>query len=210
MKRRYVSQLFAEGGSDAGASGTQGSGATAPQGTGSASGTATPNPVGSGSEKKYTDADVDNIINAKFARWQKEQEKKISEAEKLAGMNAQQKAEHERDELQKKYDELLAKNTRAEMVSTARKMLSEDSVNVPDVLIEGIVAADAETTTKNVRAFSKAFKQAVQDALKSTLGGTPKKGASRGTITKEEILKVKDPLERQRLIKENMNLFKSK
>lgn len=31
--------------------------------------------------KKYSDAEVDEIINKKFAKWQKEQERKISEAE---------------------------------------------------------------------------------------------------------------------------------
>ena len=60
-------------------------------------------------EKKYSDADVNAIIDKKFAKWQKEQESKIKEAEKLAEMNAQEKAEYERDELQKKLDELESK-----------------------------------------------------------------------------------------------------
>ena len=39
-------------------------------------------------EKKYTDADLDEIINRKFARWQKEQQKKTDEAAKLAEMRS--------------------------------------------------------------------------------------------------------------------------
>ena len=40
-------------------------------------------------EKKYSDKEVDELINKKFAKWQKDQEKKITEAAKLAEMNAQ-------------------------------------------------------------------------------------------------------------------------
>ncbi|MCQ8264279.1 capsid assembly scaffolding protein Gp46 family protein, partial [Streptococcus suis] len=40
-------------------------------------------------EKKYTDADVDAIIDKKFAKWKAEQEKAESEAKKLAKMNAE-------------------------------------------------------------------------------------------------------------------------
>ncbi|HEM5311586.1 TPA: DUF4355 domain-containing protein, partial [Streptococcus suis] len=42
-------------------------------------------------EKKYTDADVDAIIDKKFAKWKAEQEKAESEAKKLAKMNAEDK-----------------------------------------------------------------------------------------------------------------------
>ena len=47
-------------------------------------------------EPKYTDEDLDRIISDRLARWQKEQDKKISEAEKLAKMDAQEKAEYEK------------------------------------------------------------------------------------------------------------------
>ncbi len=57
-------------------------------------------------QAKYTDADIDAIIARKFARWQEQQEAKAAEAAKLAEMNATQKAEYERDQLQKRLDEL--------------------------------------------------------------------------------------------------------
>ena len=41
-------------------------------------------------EKKYTDADVDKIINKKFAKWKEEAEKAEKEAEKLRKMNERQ------------------------------------------------------------------------------------------------------------------------
>lgn len=158
--------------------------------------------------KKYSDAEVDEIINKKFAKWQKEQEKKISEAEKLAGMNAQEKAEHERDTLQKELDELKRANSIAEMEKTARTMLHDDGVNVPDEVVSSLIAEDADSTKTKVEAFSKAFKEAVQTAVKDALKGkAPATGKSGSTLTKADILKITNRAERQKAIAEHIDLF---
>lgn len=160
-------------------------------------------------EKKYSDADLDKIINQKFAKWQKDQDKAVSEAEKLAKMDAQQKAEYERDQLQKRVAELEKKENRAEMGKVARGMLSDDGINLPDDLISMIITTDAESTKTNVQQFSKLFKAAVQDAVKEALKGkTPGTGSSSGTVTKEQIMKIKDRTERQRMIQKHRDLFK--
>lgn len=158
--------------------------------------------------KKYSDAEVDEIINKKFAKWQKEQEKKISEAEKLAGMNAQEKAEHERDTLQKELDELKRANSIAEMEKTARTMLHDDGVNVPDEVVSSLIAEDADSTKTKVEAFSKAFKEAVQTAVKDALKGkAPATGKGGSTLTKADILKIANRAERQKAIAEHIDLF---
>ena len=158
--------------------------------------------------KKYSDADVDEIINNKFAKWQREQEKKISEAEKLAGMNAQEKAEHERDKLQKELDELKHANSIAEMEKTARTMLRDDGVNVPDEVLSSLIADDADSTKTKVEAFSKAFKEAVQKAVKDALKGkAPATGKGGSTLTKADILKITNRAERQKAIAEHIDLF---
>lgn len=72
-------------------------------------------------EPKYTDKDVDEILNRKFAKWQEKQQKAVDEAKKLSAMNAQQKAEYERDKLQKELDEYKRRASLAEMSKTARK-----------------------------------------------------------------------------------------
>ena len=166
---------------------------------------------GSGSEeKKYTDADVEDLINKKFAEWEKRQKKTEDEAARLAGMNAQQRAEHERDELEKKYNDLLKQNTIATLTVQARKMLSDGGVNgIPDELVAVLVTEDADTTKANVDAFVKLFKQSVQEAVKAAnRKPSPKTGATGGTLTKADILKVEDINERQKLIRENMDLFR--
>lgn len=167
--------------------------------------------TGTGSEeKKYTDAEVEDLINKKFAEWEKRQKKTEDEAARLAGMNAQQRAEHERDELEKKYNDLLKQNTIATLTVQARKMLSDGGVNgVPDELVAVLVTEDADTTKANVDAFVKLFKQSVQEAVKNAnRKPSPKTGATGGTLTKADILKVEDINERQKLIRENMDLFR--
>lgn len=202
----YLRQIFAEDGGSDGADdkGAKGGNPGADD-KGGNNGTAEPD---SKDAKKYTDADVDEIINKKFAKWQKEQEKKISEAEKLAGMNAQEKAEHERDTLQKELDALKRANSIAEMEKTARTMLHDDGVNVPDEVVSSLIADDADNTKTKVEAFSKAFKEAVQTAVKDALKGkAPATGKGGSTLTKADILKIANRAERQKAIAEHIDLF---
>ncbi|MBR1910180.1 MAG: DUF4355 domain-containing protein [Lachnospiraceae bacterium] len=156
------------------------------------------------SNKKYTDADVNRIIDKKFAEWQKKQD----EAAKLKDMTDQQKAEHERDELKKQIAELQTAQSQEAMMKQVRVMLRDAKINVGDELVAPLCAEDAETTKAAVEGFVKAFNEAVQDAVKKALKGrSPKMGVTAPTMTKAEIMAVKNPQERQRLIRENWQLF---
>lgn len=168
-----------------------------------------PDPKQGEPQKKYTDADVDKIINRKFAEWEKKQQAKVDEATKLAEMNAQEKAEYKASQLEAELNKLKEKDTLAEMSKTARKMLSEEDINIPDELLSHLVSTDAEDTKNTVQAFAKLFKDAVQDAVKDKLkGNPPKRGTGgKGTVTREQILAIKNPSERQRMIAEHMDLF---
>lgn len=158
-------------------------------------------------DKKYTDADVDRIINRKFAEWEKRQQAKVDEARKLAEMNAQEKAEYQAEQFRKELEELKRKDTLAQMSKEARKMLSEDEINIPDELLSHLVSEDAEDTKAAVTAFAKLFKDSVQEEVKNKLkGSAPRKGAG-STITREQIDAVKNTAERQKLIAENIHLY---
>lgn len=159
-------------------------------------------------EKKYTDADLNSIIDKKFAEWQKKKEKEVDEAKKLAEMNATEKAEYERDKLQKQLDEMMKEKSLTEMTKVARKMLSEDGINITDELLANLVSDSAENTKEAVKSFIELFKSAVNDAVKDALKGkAPKNSTGSDSITKEKIMKVKDRAERQKLIAEYMDLF---
>ena len=159
---------------------------------------------------KYTDKDVNDIINKKFAEWEKKKQKEVDEAQKLAEMNAQQKAEYERDNLQKELDALKKKDALAEMTKTARKMLKDEGVSVSDDLLAVMVTTDAEQTKAAVDGFAKMFKDAVEAEVKERLkGNPPKKGSAGGpaSMTKEQIMAIKDPELRQKKMLENRELF---
>ena len=160
-------------------------------------------------DKKYSDKDLDRIINQKFAKWQKEQDKAVNEAKKMADMNAQQKAEYERDKLQKELDSYKKKDAIAAMSREARKMLSDENISIDDNLLSFIVSDDAEATKKAVNGFAKAFSEAVEKAVKERLkGDSPRRGTgTQGTMTKEQIMAIKDPELRQQKMLENKHLF---
>lgn len=133
-------------------------------------------------EAKYTDADLDRIINKKFAEFQAKKDKEVAEAQKLADMNAQEKAEYtlqqEKDAhaaTQKELDEYKRKDTLSEMAKTARKMLSDDGISVSDELLSLIITTDAEQTAAAVKSFSGLFKAAVESAAKDAARGTTPK-----------------------------------
>lgn len=160
-------------------------------------------------EKRYTDDDVNAIIDRKFAEWQKKQQKAVDEAKKLAEMNAQEKAEYERDKLQKELDSLKKQASLSEMTKTARKMLADEGINISDDLLSMMVNESAEDTKKAIDGFSKAFSAAVESAVKERLKGEPPKRGSGSTaaMTKEQILAIKDTDLRQRKMLENRHLF---
>ena len=168
--------------------------------------------TGDGNDDPGDDDDVDKMFERKFAEWQKKQEKakkKQDEAERLQNMNAQERAEHEKEQLQNQVRELLQKDTLSNMAKTARGMLAEKNITVDDELIGMLINEDAEQTKASVEAFAVAFQEAVNKAVKERLKGkTPKTGGSSSKMTKAQILEVKDRAERQRLINENMDLFR--
>ena len=159
-------------------------------------------------EKKYTDDEVNEIINKKFEKWTKQKEKEMNEAKKLADMTAQEKVEYERNQLKKELEELRNANTISEMSKTARGILKERNIDISDELLSMLVTKEADTTKKNVEGFAEMFDKAVEKAVNEKLkGNPPKKGPGNKTLTKEDILNIKDRTERQRKIAENIELF---
>lgn len=207
---RYTLQLFAESMSQSETDNKEKQ-STEAKVKGSPDGTQESNEekAGGAQGKLYTDEDVDKLINRKFAEWQAKKDKEIDEATKLADMNAQQRAEYQRDQLQKELDEYKRRETLAEMGKTARSMLAEQDIDVPDELVSSLVTEDAETTAANVKAFAKAFTTAVQKAVEGKIAHTEPKAGGAATMTKAEILGIKDPIARQKAISENIGLFKN-
>ena len=80
-------QLFAEDGGDNGGVGADGAGADGGAGNSSGAGddgkkgSESKGKEGDGKEAKYTDDDLDRILNRKFAEWQKKKDREVDEGE---------------------------------------------------------------------------------------------------------------------------------
>ena len=132
---------------------------------------------------------VNTAVTKAQEKWQALTDDKLSEAEKLAKMTKEEKAEYKNRKLEKE--------------------LADEEINIPDELLAHLVSESAEDTKTAVEAFTKMYKDAVQAAVKDALKGNAPKGGSggKGAVTKEQILAVSNPIERQRLIAENIALF---
>lgn len=148
------------------------------------------------------------VTNAE-EKWKALTDDKLTEAEKLAKMTKEEKAEYRAKKAEKELEDLKKMNARTELAKTARKMLADENINIPDELLSNLVADDAEGTKTAVESFAKMYKEAVQAAVKEVIKGKPPKAGTGGgnTITKEQIMDIKDPIERQKMIRENINLF---
>lgn len=153
---------------------------------------------------------VNTAVTNAQTKWKTLTDDKVSEAEKLAQMTKEEKAEYRANKAEKALEDMKRLNARADMAKEARKMLKEEEINIPDELIMNLVAEDADGTKKAVEAFATMYKEAVKNAVKEALKGNPPKagnGGNKPTMTKEQILAVKNPSERQKLIAENITLF---
>lgn len=134
-------------------------------------------------------------------------EKKRTEAQRLAEMTDQQRAESERDTYKQQLEALQKQVEAAQMQKTAREMLSEKGIHLPDSLVAAVVAEDAKTTKTQVEAFATLFTEAVENAVKERLKGEPPKTGTSGRMTKEQIFAIPDEGKRLQAIRDNMNLF---
>ena len=164
-------------------------------------------------EKKYTDADIDKIVKERLARERKAAEKKArqqAEAEKLKNMTAAEKRDAEFEQMKARLASLEAEKNQAEMLSTASDILKDAGIVVSSKLVGHLIAETADETKTNVDEFVKLYNDAVNKGIKAAMkasGSNPKKSGS-STLTKEDIMKVKNNFERQKLINENMHLFR--
>ncbi|ARD75533.1 hypothetical protein AWC37_10505 [Staphylococcus xylosus] len=159
-------------------------------------------------EKTFTQEEVDQILKERLAREKKNKEDAVKEAEKLAKMNKDQKAEYEREQMQKELDAYKAKEARNEMKQTAKDMLKEKDIGADDELLEIVTADTADQTSENVKAFTDVLNKMVKEQVQAKLTqGTPKSFQATGSLSREDIMNIQDDSQRQRAIAQNRHLF---
>ncbi|MGY0267279.1 DUF4355 domain-containing protein [Limosilactobacillus fermentum] len=155
-------------------------------------------------EKTFTQDEVNKIISDRLAREKAKQE----EADKLKKMNADEKKDYELEKVKSEADQAKAELAKYRMRDEARNLLAEAGVQITDSDIDLVVTAEAESTKANVKALTDLIKR-VQDSTRKDLlkGNTPRNSGST-SMSKEQIMAVKDPAKRQKLIAENIDLFR--
>ncbi|WP_260458026.1 MULTISPECIES: DUF4355 domain-containing protein [unclassified Clostridium] len=127
-------------------------------------------------DKKYQsefDKRVAKALETAKGKWEADYQTKVeeakTEAEKLAKMNAEQKAKYAEDkrlaELEKREKDITTRELRA----TAHETLAEKGL--PKDLIDILNYSDAENCNKSIEAVEKAFQSAVQKAVNEKLRG---------------------------------------
>ena len=121
-------------------------------------------------EKKYTDAEVDEIIDKKYAKWKAEQEAKESEAKKIAKMNADEKQKYQLDQREQELANREQAIARKELTAEAKTMLSERGL--PVELVNVVDLSSAEAVTESVASIQKTWEDAVQKGVSDRMKGS--------------------------------------
>lgn len=138
-------------------------------------------------DKKYSDADVDKIIAAKFAKWEAKQQQEKDEAAKLAEMDDKEKADYEKQQLEAKLAEFERKEVLSKMSEQASEMLSEKGATPTKEMLRLIVSEDAETTSNNVKTYLasvEAEREAIKAEYEKRLGGKVPLDGNGATISR--------------------------
>lgn len=132
-------------------------------------------------EKKYSDAEVDAIIDKKFAKWKAEQQAEKDEAAKLDKMNGDQKKDYALQQAQQEAADAKAKVAKFEMTGTARKAATEAGVTVTDEDLTHIVTTEAESTQANVD-WLKDLTKRIRESVKQEYltGKAPRRNGEKG------------------------------
>lgn len=207
-KLRLNLQHFAEQGD--GSEGSDGQQGGNPEGNDGQQGEGNDGNDGQQGGKTFTQEEVDQILKDRLAREKKNKEDAVKEAEKLAKMNKDQKAEYEREQMQKELDAYKAKEARNEMKKHASDVFKNNEITPNDELLEIVTADTADQTQANVQAFKDVLNNMVKEQVQAKLyQGTPKNYSNgSGGVTRESIEQIKDDSARQQAIAQNMHLFK--
>ena len=173
------------------------------------------NPETTEADKTFTQDELNHIVQERVqravAKAQKDAEDKIkqaqSEGERLAKLTKDERAKEEEAkrlaDLEAREKAIAVKELRIETQS----LLSDEGL--PIEFLDVVMADTAESVKDNIASIRKVFDEAVEKRVNERLTqDKPRRGATAGAMSKAEILAVKDASERQKLIAENLELFR--
>ena len=132
---------------------------------------------------------VNTAVTNAQEKWQALTDDKLSEAEKLAKMTKEEKAQYMQQKKEKELSEREAAITRKELMAEARNPLAGDGL--PQELAEVLNYTDADACKKSMETVKTAFQKAVEAAVEEKLkGGKPPKKATETDEQKNQQQKV--------------------
>lgn len=178
-------QIFAEGdgaGAEGGNGGGAGEGETGGTDPGAGGAMSFDDFLKAGNQAEF-DRRVQKAVNTAVAKahekWQALADDKLSEAEKLAKMTKEEKAQYMQQKREKELSAREAAVTRKELMAEAKNTLAEKKL--PAGLAQVLDYTDADACNKSIDAVEKAFGEAVEAAVNERLkGGKPPKKAPSG------------------------------
>ena len=163
-----------------------------------------------GKDKLLSQDEVNEIVKNRVNRILAEKEKEVAEAKKLAKMNADEKAEYQRQQLESENQALKTKLERIELAKETNKMLVAAGIKTNDVLVDALTGTDAETTKTLVTQFVDLFNESVDAAVKEQLAGTtPRKQVTKSDVNKSLDITTMSYDDMATLKENNPDLFKS-
>lgn len=173
------------------------------------------NPETTEADKTFTQDELNHIVQERVqravAKAQKDAEDKIkqaqSEGERLAKLTKDERAKEEEAkrlaDLEAREKAIAVKELRIETQS----LLSDEGL--PIEFLDVVMADTAESVKENIASIRKVFDEAVEKRVNERLTqDKPRRGATAGAMSKAEIMAVQDASERQKLIAENLELFR--
>lgn len=117
---------------------------------------------------------IDTAVSNAQQKWQALTDDKLSEAERLAKMNKEEKAAFMQQKKEKELSDRESAVARKELMAEAKNTLAEKKL--PAGLAEVLNYTNAESCNKSIDAVEKAFQAAVEAAVQERLkGGEPPK-----------------------------------
>lgn len=160
--------------------------------------------------KTFTQEEIDEIVKSNVdravAKALHKADEQRKEAEKLAAMNAKEKAEYEINKKRQDLEERERNIQLRELTAEAKDILIEKGLSSD--LASILNYKDAESVKESINIIEAAInKESEKQVIERLKGRTPKTKNINSSITKEEIEKIEDGVERRRLIQENIHLF---
>ena len=130
---------------------------------------------------------INTALTTEKAKWEAEEQSKRTEAEKLAKMDAEQKAKYELKKANEERDSALAKLNAYELKNTAIRIAQEKGLDIS--LLEDIdyTKQTAETITTIIDTKKAVFDKAIEKAMNDRYKESTPKTVLGGTTTKTRV-----------------------